>query len=317
MTRTEPEIRRATDDDLPEILDVATAALGWNPADPNEEFFRWKHFDNPHGQSPIWVATNGGEIVGFRSMLCWTFTGQAGDCRAVRAVDTATHPNHHRRGIFRMLTMCAVEDLTQIGVDFVFNTPNDKSRAGYLRMGWSDQGRLPTRIAVSSPRSVARLLGARTAAAKWSLPCDAGDDLDATLDDLVELSQTMAPATGVRTMRSADHFSWRYGFDPLHYRVLRADEGAAIVRVRQRGSATEAVLAELLADDQRTARSLVKAARKLPGVDYVLAVGHAAHQSARMAPMPRLGPHLTVRDLASPAPVYDQFRFSLGDIELF
>ena len=100
--RSEPEIRRATDDDLPEILDVATAALGWNPADPNEEFFRWKHFDNPHGQSPIWVATNGGEIVGFRSMLCWTFTGQAGDYRAVRAVDTATHPNHHRRGIFRI-----------------------------------------------------------------------------------------------------------------------------------------------------------------------------------------------------------------------
>ncbi len=317
MTRPEPEIRRATDDDLPEILDVATAALGWNPEDPNEAFFRWKHFDNPHGRSPMWVAGAEGRIRGFRTMLCWTFTGPAGDARAVRAVDTATHPDHHRRGIFRALTMQAVDDLSKDGVDFVFNTPNDKSRAGYLRMGWSDQGRLPTRVALGSPRRAARLLGARTAAEKWSSPCDAGDHVEAVVDDLVHLSDATPWADGLRTARTAEHFSWRYGFEPLRYRVLRTDEGAAIVRVRRRGSATEAVLAELLAPDRRTAQRLVSAARKLPGVDYVLALGRTAHPPARMAPIPGLGPHLTVRDLSRPAPMADRLRFTLGDIELF
>jgi hypothetical protein len=213
--------------------------------------------------------------------------------------------------------MQAVEDLSNAGVDFVFNTPNNKSRAGYLRMGWSDQGRLPTRIALGSPRGVTRLLHARTAAEKWSHDCDAGDHVESAIEDLVDLSDTIPWTDGLRTTRTADHFSWRYGFEPLHYRVLRADEGAAIVRLRRRGSATEAVLAELLAPDRRTAQRLVRSARKLPGVDYVLALGRPAHPATRMVPIPGLGPHLTVRDLSSPAPTADRFRFTLGDIELF
>ena len=44
-------IREATDDDLDAILEVATVALGWDPDDPNEAFFRWKHLDNPAGRA--------------------------------------------------------------------------------------------------------------------------------------------------------------------------------------------------------------------------------------------------------------------------
>ena len=42
--------------------------------------------------------------------------------------------------------MAAVEELTSDGVDFVFNTPNPESRAGYLTMGWQDAGRIPHEI---------------------------------------------------------------------------------------------------------------------------------------------------------------------------
>ena len=95
----ELSIRRATDADLPEILDVSTRALGWDPADPNESFFRWKHLENPAGPSPMWVAVDGerGGIAGFRTMMRWRYQTTAGTAlEAVRAVDTATHPDHQR-----------------------------------------------------------------------------------------------------------------------------------------------------------------------------------------------------------------------------
>ena len=55
---------------------------------------------------------------------------------AYRAVDTATHPDYQGKGIFKKLTLQALEDIHEEGDTFVFNTPNENSRPGYLKMGW-------------------------------------------------------------------------------------------------------------------------------------------------------------------------------------
>lgn len=317
MERGELEVRRATGEDIPDAIAVASAALGWDPADPNEAFFRWKHLDNPAGASPMWLAVDGDDVAGFRTMLNWRFAGPAGTRRAVRAVDTATHPDHQRRGIFRLLSTTAVDELTADGVDFVFNTPNDNSRPGYLRMGWREVGRVATRFAVSGVRALPRLARARTAADKWSLPLDVGEPVDRVVDDLVDLAATTPAPAGWATDRTADHLRWRYGFEPLHYRVLRADDGAAIIRVRTRGPATEAVLAELFAPDRAVARRVLRQVRRAVPADYLLTLATPPHPAPWMPTVPRLGPRLTVRDLAGSGPELDQFRFALGDIELF
>lgn len=317
MERGELEVRRATGEDIPDAIAVASAALGWDPADPNEAFFRWKHLDNPAGASPMWLAVDGDDTAGFRTMLNWRFAGPAGTRRAVRAVDTATHPDHQRRGIFRLLSTTAVDELTADGVDFVFNTPNDNSRPGYLRMGWREVGRVATRFAVSGVGALPRLARARTAADKWSLPLDVGEPVDRVVDDLVDLAATTPAPAGWATDRTADHLRWRYGFEPLHYRVLRADDGAAIIRVRTRGPATEAVLAELFAPDRAVARRVLRQVRRAVPADYLLTLATPPHPAPWMPTVPRLGPRLTVRDLAGSGPELDQFRFALGDIELF
>lgn len=320
MSRAEPEIRRATDEDLSAIIGIATAALGWDPADPNEDFFRWKHLDNPAGRSPMWVACDGGEVIGFRAMLRWEFTGPSGGhIRAVRAVDTATHPDHHRRGIFRALTMAAVEELSADGVDFVFNTPNENSRPGYLKMGWIDAGRLRVSVSIARPTAAMRLLRARTAAEKWSEPIEAGEEL-ATMDT-AELETVLALAresdASIQTTASVQHLAWRYSFPRLNYRLLRTPDAAAIVRVRRRGAATECVLAELFAPDTPAARAMIRSVAEHLEFDHLLAVTHAPHPRLRLPSTTRLGPRLTLRSLAAPLPDPERLRFSLGDIELF
>ena len=141
--RSTVQVRRATDADRDAILAVCAAALGWKPQDPNAAFFSWKHDDNAFGASPMWVAADEADrIVGVRAFMRWRFaTPNGGRIEMVRAVDTATHPDAMGQGIFRRLTLGALPALADMGVDAVFNTPNDKSRPGYLKMGWQIVGR--------------------------------------------------------------------------------------------------------------------------------------------------------------------------------
>ena len=324
------EVRRAGVEDLPAVLELAQAALKWRPDDPNEAFFRWKHFDNPAGISPMWVATANGRLVGFRTFLRWRFRAPDGRVTsAVRAVDTATHPDHQGRGVFSRLTLGALDELREEGVEFVFNTPNEQSRPGYLKMGWQVVGRVPICMRPRGPQSVVRMLGARVPAEKWSLEVDAGIPAEEALDDDHSLDRLLAataggPASpvvpGLTTDRTPAHLRWRYRFGPLHYRAVVARggpaAGLALFRVRRRGPAVEAVLCELLAPDR--AADLVAEIARSTRADYVIGAG-APVPGAHMVKVPRLGPILTWRRVAdgAVAPPLAEWRLTMGDVELF
>lgn len=268
----------------------------------------------------MWLSVDGDRIAGFRSMLRWRFRDASGVRQAVRAVDTATHPDYQRLGIFRTLTTAAIEELATDGVDFVFNTPNNNSRPGYLRMGWREVGRIPTRFSIVGSGSLPRIARARTAADKWSTPCAVGQDVrhaEAELGDLIGLTPPLAAEGALSTDRTVEHLVWRYGFEPLHYRLVTTDDAAAIVRLRRRGAANEAVLAEMFSPNKSASRRLLRELRRTLDVDYILTLASPPHPAPWLPTLPRLGPRLTVRDLASSGPELSQFRFALGDIELF
>ena len=96
------------------------------------------HPVDPFGRSFMLVAETDGRIVGLRAFMRWEFVAGDRRFRAVRAVDTATHPDHQGKGIFSRLTLEALDSLRD-QADFIFNTPNEKSLPGYLKMGWSDR----------------------------------------------------------------------------------------------------------------------------------------------------------------------------------
>ena len=66
--------------------------------------------------------------------------------RAVRAVDTATHPGLPGPGHLHPAHAARARRAAPTTSSFVFNTPNDQSRPGYLKMGWQVVGRLPTAV---------------------------------------------------------------------------------------------------------------------------------------------------------------------------
>jgi GNAT superfamily N-acetyltransferase len=316
-------VRRATDADRPAVLALLADSLGWARDNAFADFFDWKHRQNPFGASPAWVALADDEIVGFRTFLRWELDHPDGRRRrAVRAVDTATAPAFQGRGVFRALTMAAVTELTDEGADFVFNTPNAQSRPGYLRMGWSDVGRLPMHARVTRLSALWRMRTARVPAERWPVATGAGVDAPTLLADdrVATLLEQLAPPRALRTARSVEYLRWRYGLPALGYRAMafRDDPaaGIAVFRLRRRGAAVEAGLTELLVPDgAKHAPRLVRAVERAARPDYVVGIGGRLRGSY---PLPRLGPRLTYRPLAdrSPVPTVRDLDLALGDVEL-
>ncbi|MGQ0743928.1 MAG: GNAT family N-acetyltransferase [Acidimicrobiales bacterium] len=342
------QIRRAGPADEAGVLCLLQAALGWGDDERFVEFFAWKHTQGAFGPSPAWVAVHDDRIVGYRAFMRWGLTINGAEVPAVRAVDTATHPDFQRRGIFSRLTTTALADLTAAGVELVFNTPNERSYPGYRKLGWQDVGRLGVG-AVPRARALPGLVAGRLArkpsqgADKWSLPTSAGVPAATLLADHDGVSRLLASQAvrpgQLRTQRTPQYLAWRYRLESLAYRGFMAGNSAAdgfvILRRRRRGAATEIAVCEVLVPGAvpRSARRLVRAALRQVEGDYALSLvpcasapGDAMSGARALAaglgsgfiPLAGQGPRLVCRPLAaSEVPKLADWALALGDAELF
>jgi GNAT superfamily N-acetyltransferase len=318
------EIRRATDADREEILALLGASLQREPDPRYEQLFAWKHEENAFGRSPAWVAVDGERLAGFRVLMPWEFVEDGRVVRAVRAVDTATHPDYQGRGIFTSLALHAIDELRH-DVAFVFNTPNDQSRPGYLKMGWQVVGRVPTAVRPTGWRGLTRIVTARVPAERWTAPSEAGiPAVDALADEraLAQLVESLPAPVALRTRLSPEFLRWRYGTPLLAYRAIPApggvQDGVAFFRIRRRGEAREAALCDVIAAgaDPGVVASLTRAVTRAADADYVIRLGGGLVAPGGLVRLPGQGPLLTWRAVAARRPP-DAWDLTLGDIELF
>lgn len=305
-------VRVATAEDADSIIGVCSASLGW--ADPvfDAALFRWKHFENTFGRSLILVAEDESGLLAVRPMMRWRFIRGDEIVHAARAVDTATLPAARGRGLFRTLTSMALDVLRDQDVGFVFNTPNDQSRPGYLKMGWENTGPIAFGFALARPTRVAKVARSRAAAHKPSLPTPTlGVDVES---GLATAELEAVGGRGMRTDHDVDTLRWRYAEGPVDYRWLPTQPGrGCIVRLRQRGPSRELVIAQHVGEPgDDTAWSAVRGAMREVDADYCLAPpGFGATRRVR-----RVGPTLTLREVCT-SPSADDFAWTPGDIELF
>jgi GNAT superfamily N-acetyltransferase len=332
-------VRRFAEDDLPRVLQLLDESLGGGPAGRRPpEFFRWKHLDNPFGQSVMLLAEADGRLAGLRAFMRWRFVAGDHPVRAARAVDTATHPDFQGMGVFTRLTLAALDEVRG-EVDLVFNTPNGKSGPGYLKMGWREVGRIPVSIRARHPL---RLLGSlRPGAARAGEP-SAPPRVDAPPAAAVLeqgervarlLAREQAPAGRLATPRDLGYLRWRYGAAPLlGYRAVTEERGGelaglAIFRMRPRGGLWESTVVEVLAGgDRRTAGRLLRRVATAAGSDHLTFHAPAGSPLARAAlrsgflPTP-VGVSLVANPLVDgirPDPTERAaWALSLGDLEVF
>ncbi len=337
-------IRAAGPSDGPAILGLVKRSLGEGQIPRDPVYWSWKHERNPFGPSAILVAEADGRLVGLRVFLRWRWAAGGRQVDAVRAVDTATHPEWQGRGIFSRLTLALVEQMTQEGVALVFNTPNQKSGPGYLKMGWSAVGRMAMWV---RPMRPLRLVGAwlrperaaksdhpgRGAAADFASP--------GALLDQAGAADLLARSVGVDrrlvTALTPAYLQWRYvdvpAFEYHAAWTFRGGEGAAVVfRFKRQGSLRELRLCEVMAapsaESIRLGARLVRDIVRRAEADYASAMGARGAPEQRVLvlagflPIPRTAPLLTARPLCRDGVEIDplqaaSWRLSIGTLELF
>ena len=335
--RAEYQIRRPEPEDREGIHQLFELSLD---SSRDRRFWHWKHVDNPFGETYWLVAEAEGEIVGARAFMQWEWLAQGRRFRAVRAVDTATHPDWRRKGIFTNLTREMIEEVEADGVDFIFNTPNQASRPGYLKMGWEVVDKIPIWVRPLRPVEILqKLLGGGSKPSTGGVQY--GDtniaELLATIEAAAVFDSAYRGETRCHTNRWRDYLRWRYLDIPdMNYHATWRREGDAaafvIHRRRCRGGLVEVMLCELAATAGSTGVALL---RKLLGelvddsnADYM--IGCAARNSTEMWALatsgfiwiPKIGPTLVWRPVSSDSAALElgrwpQWRCSIGDLEIF
>jgi GNAT superfamily N-acetyltransferase len=343
----EIEIRDYVAEDENAVLALIQRGMGGGPTGTRDRsFWQWKHFHNPFGQSIALVAVHrDGQIIGLRAFMHWYF--QAGDrlIRAVRAVDTVTHPDYRRYGIFSTLTRQAVERVGNNGINFIFNTPNSIVLPGYLKLGWSLVYVIRPQIKILNyPRfimGIARSRGKRQPA-KLDYSARFFRREPPSIEELLQQERPLEQLLQSRekrrdnrlhTCHTLEYLRWRYVQYPfVTYRAIyRQNPGAGCIIFRPSGrlGMKEVVLSELLMPeyDRELASALLKDMVKSLNADYIVAYfpepsfERDVLRSNGFHDLPFQGINFAVNNLNDvPGLVpwqFDSWELSLGDLEIF
>jgi hypothetical protein len=351
MVATRYTVRHIEFTDEDNILDLLRASLGEGSSGGRQKnFWRWKHQSSPFGPSYVRVAHDeAGTLVGLRAFMRWEFKVEGRVIRAVRAVDTATHPSYQRMAIFSTLTKEVVADVESDGVDLIFNTPNQYSLLGYLKLDWHHVATIQPLIKVLNyPRFTLGM--ARSRLSKPMPQCHVSAQFfraeptpvitileqRSVLEKLLQQDQQWwDQQEGIRTRRSWDYLWWRYGSHPTipYWAVVIGDgdelQGCAIFRTNTRYGLKEVVLCELILaePEKQLGRRLLDQFRSLLRADYLITyfpqgiVHRQALEAEGFRTVPRRGMDFISRPLVSDLPqdprLFSSWRLIMGDLELF
>ena len=313
-------IREAKSTDVPEIVRVLKASLGEADLSLSEEIWNFKHVQNPFGKSIALVAVEQEKIIGVRAFMRWEWKKGETSFHTYRAVDTATHPDHRGKGIFKALTLRAVEVAKEIGGDFIFNTPNDQSRPGYLKMGWQISGKIKVGLKPSWysfwkswTGSQDYLISHKTSEKELKELCIGWN---------LELSSGLS----LFTPKSPEYLTWRYEQNPLqNYEVFSQNGIYLAASVKKRRKIKELRIVECIFEDRKAHLKIRKVIRKWSskfGVQ-VVSFSPTLHQEGGPAISGSFGPILTTRNLnlnisdKTEISNVENWSYSLGDLELF
>ena len=307
-------IRESTEQDIPAIVDLLKKSLGETSSPKSVNYWMWKHLKNPFGPSKVLLAEINGQLIGVRAMMQWKWQRKNQVFSTLRAVDTATHPDFQGKGIFSVLTQKMVDRSKIDGVDFIFNTPNEKSLPGYLKLGWGSLGKLSVGLSFFNPLFFIQ-----------KQRIDISIDLD-KIDSLCNRWNVIhQQSTLLFTPKSLDYLKWRYLTNPIiKYKVFADEEVFLALYCRKRKQIHELRIAEIICID--SSEGVSKKVKNL--------IRHYAHESKAnfitftpeiKAFIPGikillpLGPLLAAKkvNVELPAFVNLKFAYNLGDMELF
>ena len=266
----------------------------WGDRAVSGEEFDWWLRRNPAG-SVVSVARMDGRVVGGAAHSLLPMVVDGDRCLASWSLYAVTHPSARGKGVWAALESRNEQEAAERGAAVALTFPNDLTASVFLgRLGWTEIGRLrawarPLLAQATGPAEEPRFDDSHDAAVRWPN----------------------------HVVRDATHLSWRYADSPRGYRLVRSDDGYAVVgRTRYRGVET-AVLADLVGGSRALLRRAVSAASGRLMIALPALEQRRTFLSLGFAPAPYtlrlLGKSLGGKLNANPA----AWRFTLGDTDFF
>jgi len=311
-------------EDLSAIIELMKGSLGEGLIPKSEAYFIWKHLKNPFGHSKILLAKEDGKIVGLRAFMKWQWEIQSTTITAVRAVDTATDPAFQGKGIFKKLTLQAVDECKSENAGFVFNTPNTISIQGYLKMGWFNIGKMPLLIGPGS-------LFPRFYKEQFAEKIYEQYNTSTIFETLAQTWKVNADAVLFHTPINKPFLQWRYHDCPIVKYGAIVEEGkfGIVFRLKKINRFIELRICEIWTEDDKMVGMAIQSLKKLirnirPAMvscaPSPLFAGGKKNLPGLFGPVKK-GPTTTLRPLAmDKLNTFDQFyqwRPSIGSMELF
>ncbi len=311
-------IRTYQSTDINNVVELLKSSLGESLIKKTESIWRYKHLENPFGESYVILAIEDSEIVGIRAFMQWRWQFGLQIWTAYRAVDTATHPHYQGKGIFKKLTLNALDEVAKKGECFVFNTPNNQSRPGYLKMGWKIVDSLQLTI-VTVPLYIFHYILSRKVSFENKVTPQ-------RLDAICELHNSiLSQKNCIFTPKSASYLKWRFENNPMQEYLIVSNENFYIaLYIKKHRFFKELRVVEIICSNPKFDYGSIRntiIAYAFKNNCWLITV--ADKNVFGFGLFGKFGPKLTFKPLTqenlfiNKALFISNWKYSLGDLELF
>jgi GNAT superfamily N-acetyltransferase len=310
--------RKAKEDDSPNVVSLLKLSLGESLVKKTDQIWNFKHHLNPFGKSFVLLAEENERLIGLRAFMQWNWQIGTKIWQAYRAVDTATHPDFQGKGVFKQLTLTALKEVGSKNDCFIFNTPNNNSKPGYLKMGWTIVDKIKLAV-VPSFLYWPMIFFSKPKFLENSIT-------DTQLEKLCQIyNDNLEKRYLLFTPKSVDYIRWRYDKNPIQeYLIVSNASWYIAFYVKKHKYFNELRVAEMICVNEEFDKyEIRKVLLKMAFERGCLVITSMNKTLFALAIYGNYGPHLTFKDLTSGGELesyknnISNWSYQLGDLELF
>lgn len=213
-------------------------------------WWRWMYEENPSGEGIIRLAEDSGKLVGQYAIVPVQVKFGDNILIGAQSLDTMTHPDYRRQGIFENLANAVYKEASDRGISIIYGFPNQFSYPGFVKnLGWFDISRMQVIMKPFNWRNTLRpkirnefllktlVLGTSLIFNKLFLKTQKPPNIEGlTLARITSFDERfdefwprISDQSKIMVVRDRNYLNWRYSTPGSNYSIFAAEKGFKVL----------------------------------------------------------------------------------------